>query len=404
MPTNEGEHGVDTTHSSGSDHAAPHAKGRANGVQQNGNSARNGLDGQAVLNDLKGRSRNGVRRVLVTGGAGYIGCVAVRRLLAQGYQVRVLDRLFWGEKPLGDMLDKIELVQGDICDVRNEWLEGIDAVIHLAGLSNDPTAEYDPEANWQMNALGTETLAQACKRAGIRRFTFGSSCSVYDGLPNGMIYDEDAPVSPSGAYAEGKLYAEGRLHELTDERFSPVILRQATVFGFSPRMRYDLVVNTFVKDAMKAGRLQIHGEGLMRRPLVDVEDVAQAHIACLEAPEAAIRGQVLNVVQKNYQVRELAQHVAGAMRSRNFDVEVASVPAPPRVRDYECSNSKMTEVVGFTPQRTVLESVANMVSWIGSDGYMAFDNPRFYNIRWMELLKEQSPAPSFVQTVAHPNA
>lgn len=227
---------------------------------------------------------------------------------------------------------------------------------------------------------------------------------MYDGLPKGEIYTEEAPVSPSGAYAEGKLYAERSLHELADDTFSPVILRQATVFGFSPRMRYDLVVNTFVKDAMKSGRLQIHGEGLMRRPLVDVEDVAQAHIECLRAPEKSVGGQVLNVVQKNYEVRELAKHVADVMRTRSFEVDISHVPQPPRVRDYECANDKMTNIVGFTPKRTILESIANMVSWIESDGYMAFDNPKFYNIRWMELLKEQTPASPSVQTVVHPSA
>lgn len=333
------------------------------------------------------------RRVLVTGGGGYIGAVLVRRLLDQGYRVRVLDTLYWGKKPLLDVLERIELIQGDIRDVEDGWLRGIDGVIHLAGLSNDPTAEYDPQANWEMNALGTEKLAAAAKRAGIHRFTFGSSCSVYDGLPNGDVYDEDAPVNPQGAYAEGKLYAETRLREMTDEDFSPVILRQATVFGFSPRMRYDLVVNTFVKDAMQAGKLQIHGEGLMRRPLVDVADVAQAHIACLEAPEEAVHGETFNVVQENYQVKDLAFLAASALRTESFDVEIKNVPAPPRVRDYECSNDKLTEAVGYTPQRSVPEAITHMISWIRSDGYMAFDDPRFYNIRWMELLKERGQAP-----------
>lgn len=339
--------------------------------------------------------------ILVTGGGGYIGAVLVRKLLDQGYRVRVLDTLYWGKKPLDDVLDRIELIHGDIRDVADEWLHGVDAIVHLAGLSNDPTAEYDPEANWEMNALGTERLAAAAKRVGIRRFTFGSSCSVYDGLPNGSIYAEDAPVNPKGAYAEGKLYAEARLRELTDDTFSPVILRQATVFGFSPRMRYDLVVNTFVKDAMKAGKLQIHGDGMMRRPLVDVGDLSQAHIACLEAPEDAVRGETFNVVQDNYTVKDLAEVAASALHTESFEVEITNVPAPPRVRDYECSNEKMTALVGYTPSRTVPMSIAHMIGWIRSNGYMAFDDPRFYNIRWMELLKERGEAPSIPpQTVA----
>ena len=333
-----------------------------------------------------------MKRVLVTGGAGYIGCILVRKLLDQGYAVRVLDRLFWGLKPLGETVHEIELVEGDIRDVRAPWLDGIDAVVHLAGLSNDPTADYDPELNWQMNAVGTETLAAACKEAGISRFTFGSSCSIYDGLPADQVLDETAPVAPRGGYSEGKRYAEQRLTELADERFTPVILRQGTVYGFSPRMRYDLVVNTFVKDAMKDGKLSLHGEGTMWRPLVDVEDVAQAHIAALEAPDEAVRGEIFNVVHDNYQVRDVARFVRAGMKKFGYVVEESLSPAPPRVRDYQCSNQKMKDRMGFAPARSIPESVLHMVSWIRSDGFMEFTNPRFYNIQWMELSRNGSEA------------
>jgi nucleoside-diphosphate-sugar epimerase len=326
--------------------------------------------------------------VLVTGGAGYIGSVLVRKLLSQGFAVRVLDRLYWGRKPLQEVIDRIELIHGDIRQLRDEWLQGVDGVVHLAGLSNDPTAEYDPQANWEMNALGTERLAVACKRLGVPRLTFGSSCSIYDGLPPGIEYREDQEVQPRGAYAEAKYYAENRLLELADEDFCPVILRQATVFGFSSRMRYDLVVNTFVKDALQAGRLNLHGGGWMWRPLVDVEDTSEAHIACLLAPEEKVRGQIYNVVQDNYQIRALAMMVAGTLRMENRDVRLEEVPAPPRVRDYRCSNAKMTWVLGFTPQITVLASIANMVACITRDGFTGFDHPCYYNIDWMELLSE----------------
>lgn len=326
--------------------------------------------------------------VLVTGGAGYIGCVLVRKLLSKGFAVRVLDRLYWGREPLLEVMDQVELIHGDIRDLQDEWLKGVDAVVHLAGLSNDPTAEYDPEANWEMNALATERLAVACKRMGVPRLTFGSSCSLYDGLPPGIEYGEDQEVHPQGAYAEAKYYAENRLRELADERFCPVILRQATVFGFSHRMRYDLVVNTFVKDALQGGRLNLHGGGWMWRPLVDVSDTAEAHIAALQAPAEKVCGEVFNVVQDNYQIRALAMLVAGTLRLENLDVRLDEVPAPPRVRDYQCSKAKMTWVLGFTPQVTVLTSIANMVSYIRRDGFTEFDHPRYYNIRWMELLSE----------------
>ena len=326
--------------------------------------------------------------VLVTGGAGYIGSVLVRKLLAQGFAVRVLDRLYWGRQPLQEVLEQVELIHGDIRDFRDEWLQGVDAVIHLGGLSNDPTADYDPQANWEMNALATEELARACKRVGVSRFTFGSSCSIYDGLPSGIDYGEDQEVHAQGAYAEAKHAAENRLRDLADEHFCPVLLRQGTVFGFSPRMRYDLVVNTFVKDALKAGRLYLHGGGWMWRPLIDVGDAAEAHIACLQAPAEQVRGEIFNVVQDNYQIRALAMMVAGTLRLENRDVQLDEVPAPPRTRDYRCSNAKMTRVLGFTPRVTVLASIANMLTCINRDGFTEFDHPRYYNIRWMELLSE----------------
>ena len=326
--------------------------------------------------------------VLVTGGAGYIGCILVRKLVSQGFAVRVLDRLYWGRQPLQEVLDRIELIHGDIRHLRDEWFQGIDGVIHLAGFSNDPTAEYDPQANWEISAVATEGLALTCKRLGVPRFTFGSSCSIYDGLPPGIEYGEDQEVHPKGAYAQAKHYAENRLVEMADEHFCPVILRQATVFGFSPRMRYDLVVNTFVKDAFQAGRLSLHGGGQMWRPLVDVEDAAEAHIVSLLAPAEKVQGEIFNVVQDNYQIRTLATMVSGVLRRENRDVRLEEVPLPPLVRDYRCSNGKMTRALGFTPQVTVLASVAKIVACINRDAFTEFDHPRYYNIRWMELLSE----------------
>lgn len=327
-------------------------------------------------------------RVLVTGGAGFIGCVLVKKLLDQGFQVRVLDRLYWGRKPLADVAEKIEIIHGDIRNIQDDWLHDIDSVVHLAGLSNDPTAEFDPKANWEMNAVATEKLAETCKRLGISRLTFGSSCSIYDGLPSGIDYTEDHEVTPQGAYAEAKYAAEQSLLKLADDDFCPVILRQGTVYGFSPRMRYDLVVNTFLKDALKGGRLYLHGGGWMWRPLVDVEDIGNAHIACLAAPADKVRGEIFNVMQDNYQIRALAMMVAGTLRLEDKDVSLDEVPAPPRGRDYRCSKDKMTRVLGFTPQITVLSSIANMLTAINRNGFTEFDHPRYYNIRWMELLTE----------------
>jgi len=330
------------------------------------------------------------RTVLVTGGAGYIGTVLTGRLLERGYNVRLLDRLYWGEGPLEAYAGRIEIHVADVRDFPATALDGVDDVIHLAGLSNDPTAEYDPEANWQMNAVATQTLGNACTERGIERLVFASSCSLYDGLPSGM-HDESAPIAPHGAYATSKRYGEEALLGLIDSGLCPVILRNGTVYGFSPRMRYDLVVNTFVKDALLQERLLLHGGGWMWRPLVDVRDVSDAMIAALEAPAELVRGETFNVLHSNYQIRELAMLVAGTVQLTGRTVALEEVEAPKLTRDYECSNAKLSQTLGFTPCRSVVEAVSQLLAEIDLTDRSRLSDPRFYNIRWLELMHELEP-------------
>jgi nucleoside-diphosphate-sugar epimerase len=284
----------------------------------------------------------------------------------------------------------IELLVADVRDIPPDALDGIDSVIHLAGLSNDPTAEFDPEANWEMNAVATERLGRACVDHGIERFVFASSCSLYDGLPPGM-HHERAPIEPYGAYATSKRYGEERLLELVPEGLCPVILRNGTVYGHSPRMRYDLVVNTFVKDALLQERLSLHGGGWMWRPLVDVRDVADAMIHTMEASEELVRGETFNVVHSNYQIRELAMLVAGSVQLLGRSVRLQEAPAPALTRDYECSNEKLSRVLGFIPRHSVAEAVADLLSRLDLEDRTTLTDPRHYNIRWLELLNEVKP-------------
>jgi nucleoside-diphosphate-sugar epimerase len=329
-----------------------------------------------------------VKRILVTGGAGYIGAVLAEMLVERGYDVRILDRLYWGEGPLARLRENIEVIRGDVRAMSDDLLDGVDGVIHMAGLSNDPTAEYNPAANWEMNTVATRTLGEACKRRGIQRLTFGSSCSIYDGLPQGKVYDETTDVRPRGAYATSKKAGEEALLEMADDAFQPVVIRQGTVYGYSPRMRFDLVVNTFVKDAISKGKLSLHGGGWMWRPLVDVTDVARAHIHCLEAPIDRVGGQVFNLLHDNYQIRELAMLVSGSAQMRKFHVDLQEAPMPELTRDYKCSGDKLRHVAGFQPQVSVLESIETMLKWIEAEGPVDFHHPRFYNIAWMTLLEE----------------
>jgi nucleoside-diphosphate-sugar epimerase len=331
------------------------------------------------------------KTILVAGGAGYIGCVLIPKLLDRGYRVRLLDRLYFGEEALASFRDRIELVVADVRQVPDSALEGIDGVINLSGLSNDPTAEFNPEANWEMNAVATETLGRACVERGIERYVFASSCSLYDGMPAGM-HGEEAPIEPRAAYATSKRYGEEKLTEMAGEGLCPVMLRNGTVYGWSPRMRFDLVVNTFVKDALLKGALSLHGGGWMWRPLVDVQDCSDAMIAAFEAPAAKVRGEIFNVVHSNYQIRELAMIVAGSVQLTGREVRLEEAPAPKLSRDYECANAKLSTTLGFIPSRSVLESVTEMLAAVEDYEPAQLTDPHCYNIRWLELLCEVKPA------------
>jgi nucleoside-diphosphate-sugar epimerase len=352
-------------------------------VEPNMNGRSNGLAEQAPNSD---------QTILVAGGAGYIGCILIPKLVERGYRVRLLDRMYFGEHGLDAVRDKIETVIADVRDIPESALDGVDGVINLSGLSNDPTAEFDPEANWQMNAVATETLGQMCVKRGIERYVFASSCSLYDGLPPGM-HDEDAPIEPRAAYATSKRYGEEALLKLADEGLTPVLLRNGTVYGWSPRMRFDLVVNTFVKDALLTGKLLLHGGGWMWRPLVDVRDVADAMIAAYEAPAEKVRGEIFNVLHSNYQIRELAMIVAGSVQLvTGRGIALEEVPAPKLTRDYECSNAKLSMTLGFIPRHSVLEAVTDLLERVGGANPAELTDPRCYNIRWLELMNELKPS------------
>lgn len=331
-------------------------------------------------------------RVLVVGGAGYVGSVLVRELLERGYLVRVLDRLYFGDQGLRDIADRIELVQGDMRTLDVSVLNGVSAVANVGGLSNDPTAEYNPQANYEMNTLATETLARACKEHGVDRYVFASSCSIYDqGVRKDsadVLLDESSPVDPRSAYSGSKYEAEKRLLALADERFCPVILRKGTIFGFSPRMRYDLVVNTFVKEALSRSYFTLFYGGQMWRPLVEVRDAARAYIACLEAEPTKVRGEIFNLVYRNFRISEVGLHVREALRVAGVHAEIRVDYHYRGVRSYRVSGRKIESVLNLTPSISLEESVADMVEKIQEKGYTDFDHPRYYNIRWLQLLEE----------------
>lgn len=331
-------------------------------------------------------------KVLVIGGSGYVGSVLVEELLERGYAVKVFDRLYYGDDGIRKIKEKIELIVGDMRVMESSVLEGVDAVINVGGLSNDPTAEYNPKANYEMNTLATEHTAKLCKKLGISRYIYASSCSIYDfGIVDpdkDVLANEETLVNPKAAYSVSKYEGERRLLKLVDNGFSPVILRKGTVFGFSPRMRYDLVVNTFVKDALNKGVITVYYGGEMWRPLVSVRDVARCYIACLEADEDKIKGQVFNLVYKNFRISELALRVREALREIGVEIKIVTDYRYKGVRNYRVSGEKIQKILDIRPVISVEESVKEMVERIGEYEYTDFDNPKYYNIRWMKFLEE----------------
>ncbi|MFC2058012.1 NAD-dependent epimerase/dehydratase family protein [Chloroflexota bacterium] len=328
-----------------------------------------------------------IDKVLVTGGCGYIGSVLVPMLLKRKYKVRVLDKLYFGEESLKDLLPEIELVPGDVRDLNPDILDGIDGVIHLGSLSNDPTADFDPEATHSINFEGSIKLAEACKQRGVKRFTFASTCAVY-GFHLEGIADETFPAHPQSEYAQSKLDTDLALQKMADSDFCPVILRQATVFGFSPRMRCDIVINAFAMHAFKSGRLDVWFGGEAWRPVVHLKDTAEAHIRCLEADPEKVRGQIFNLVYSNYRILELAHRVRRALGEIGVKVEVDVNYDEVDHRSYRVSGEKIGQVIGFTPSVSVEDGVREIIEVLRGGRYKDFDNPVYYNMRWMKLLVE----------------
>ena len=312
----------------------------ANGSAQNG-SAQNGSATKQT--------------VLVTGAGGYIGCVLVDELLSRGYAVRAMDRFFFGE----DVLDRyapdagLTLLKTDVRDVTAADLEGVDAVCDLAALSNDPSGDLDPELTRSINHRGRSRVAKAAKEAGAKRYVLSSSCSIY-GDGNGERCHEGSQPNPLTTYAESNLNAENDVFELADETFTVTALRNATVFGVSPRMRFDLVVNLMTLHAFEQARITVMGGGKQWRPLVHVRDVARSFANVLAAPAEKVNGEIFNIGAGNFQVRTIAAIVREVLP---FPVEIQIAPDDPDRRDYNVVFDKLPEVVGFRPETTIEEGI-----------------------------------------------
>jgi nucleoside-diphosphate-sugar epimerase len=300
-------------------------------------------------------------RVLVTGHQGYIGSVLIPRLLAAGHDAVGLDTGLFATCTLGEFQDTVETRHVDLRDVTPADCAGFDAVIHLAAICNDPIGNLNPDLTYEVNHRATIRLARAAKAAGATRFLFSSSCSLYGAGATEDLLDETAAFAPVTPYGESKILSERDLLTLADGDFSPIFLRNATAYGFSPRLRGDLVVNDLVAHALLTGEVRLLSDGMAWRPLVHVDDIASAFIALLEAPRDVVHAKAYNIGQstENYLIRSVAELVAEAVPESTVTFAAG---AGTDARNYRVSCDLVArEVPSFKPQWTVRSGIQQLL-------------------------------------------
>ena len=319
-------------------------------------------------------------KILVAGGAGYLGSVLIPRLLERGYSVDVVELFWFGNHLPGE----VGILNKDLFDLTVEDLRAYEHVIFLAGLSNDPMAEFSPSKNFIFNAAAPAYLAYISKRALVRRFIYASSCSVY-GYTEDELYDETRPAVSSYPYGISKLQGEQAALQLVSREFSVISLRKGTVSGYSPRMRLDLVINTMFKTALKDETITVNNPSIWR-PILDIEDAANAYIRAVEAGQS-ISG-IFNVASGNHTVGEIADLVKKTVE-QELQLRVGLVILDKQdFRNYKVSIGKAENILSFHPQGNVRSITLKLIENLAK--FNDWDNPAYYNIETLKKLEALS--------------
>lgn len=323
-------------------------------------------------------------KILIAGGAGYVGSALVPKLLERGYDVDVLD-LFW----FGNHLPaQTGIIKKDIFGISEQDLKTYQQVVFLAGLSNDPMAEFSPSQNFIFNAAAPAHLAYMAKKAGVKRYVYACSCSVY-GYTVNELFDETRPVSSPYPYGISKLQGEQAVLNLMDESFSVLSLRKGTVSGYSPRMRLDLIINTMVKTAVRDGEIVVNNPSIWR-PILSVEDAASAYIRAIEASEQL--SGIFNIASGNYTVGEVGDLVKAAVEEELGISVRLTIHHKQDFRNYKVSIEKAKNVLSFHPNHDVKAIVRNLIANL--DRFKDWDNPAYYNIETLKLITARDTVPT----------
>ncbi|MFO7974569.1 MAG: SDR family oxidoreductase [Candidatus Hydrogenedentota bacterium] len=317
-------------------------------------------------------------KILVGGGAGFIGSTLVPVLQEHGYEVTVVDLLWFGNQ----LPEGTRVLQRQLFDLTEKDLEGFDQIIFLAGLSNDPMAEFSPARNFVENGALPSYLAFMAQKAGVKRFIYASSCSLY-GYTVNELYDEDSPVTCSYPYGISKLQGERGVMQLQDDSFSTIALRQGTVCGYSPRMRFDLIINTMFRCGLVERKITINNPSIWR-PLLDVRDTCAAFLRAVQA-DASISG-AFNVAYDNFtvgQVGDIVREELMELTGKKIAIEVLNQQD---YRNYKVTCEKARTYLGFNPKHSVADMVRNLYQHL--DEYGDFSEKRFYNIQVFKELQE----------------